>query len=109
MESVKKENERIIKAQEELNQILIEKFQTEERSRRPESEDISHQRRSKKVKLVKTESNSSSEGFKEQQSYYTTSDNSEAELYDRKKKYITYEEIFGEFKKNKTPNFQRRD
>ena len=29
MESVKKENERILKAQEELNQILIEKFQTE--------------------------------------------------------------------------------
>ena len=38
MEPVKKENERILKAQEELNQILIEKFQTEGRSRRSESE-----------------------------------------------------------------------
>ena len=28
MESVKKDNERILKTQEELNQILIEKFQT---------------------------------------------------------------------------------
>ena len=29
MESVKRENERILRAQEELNQILIEKFQIE--------------------------------------------------------------------------------
>ena len=48
MESVKKENERILKAQEELNQILIEKFQTEGRSIRLESEDVNHQRKSKK-------------------------------------------------------------
>ena len=34
MESVKKDNERILKTQEELNQILMEKFQTEGRSRR---------------------------------------------------------------------------
>ena len=53
MESVKKENERILKTQEELNQILIEKIQTEGRSRRSESEDVSHQRRSKKMKLEK--------------------------------------------------------
>ena len=33
MESVKKDNERILKTQEELNQILMEKFQTEGRSK----------------------------------------------------------------------------
>ena len=65
MELVKKENERILKTQEELNQILMEKFQTEGRSRRLESEDVSHQGRSKKMKLTKTESSSSSEGFGE--------------------------------------------
>ena len=97
-----------MKAQEELNQILMEKFQTEGRSRRSESEDVSHQRRSKKMKLEKTESCSSSEGFGERQSYHTTSDSSEAELYNRKKKYMPYKEISGEFKK-KAPNFQRRD
>ena len=74
-------------------------------SRRSESEDVSHQRRSKKMKLEKTESSSSSEGFGERQIYYTTSDSSEAELYDRKKKYRPYEEISGEFKKIKPPNF----
>ena len=42
IEWVNKENERILKAQEELNQILIEKFQTEGRSRRSEFEDVSH-------------------------------------------------------------------
>ena len=44
MESVKKDNERILKTQEELNQILIEKFQTEGRSKRSESEEASHQK-----------------------------------------------------------------
>ena len=92
-----------MKAQEELNQILIEKFQTEGRSRRSESEYVSHQIKSKKMKLAKTESSSSSEGFGERQSYHTTSDSSEDDLYNRKKKYRPYEEISGELKKIKPP------
>ena len=94
-----------MQAQEELNQILMEKFQTEGRSRRLESEDVSHQKRSKKMKLEKTESSSSSEWFGEWQSYHTTSDSSENDLYDRKKKYKPYEEILGEFKKIKPSTF----
>ena len=54
MESVKWENERILRAQEELSQILIEKFQTEGRGIRIESEDMSHQRKYKKMKHTKT-------------------------------------------------------
>ena len=99
MESLKRENERILKAQEELNQILIEKFQTEGRSRRSESEDVSHQIKAKKMKLVKTKSSSSSEGFGERQSYQTNSDSSEDDLYDKKKKCKPYEEISEEFKR----------
>ena len=87
LESVKKDNERILKTQEELNQILIEKFQTEGKNRRSESEEASHQKGSKKMKLAKPDSSSSSESFREQQSYYSTSDSSEAEVYKRKKKY----------------------
>ena len=105
MESVKRENERILKAQEELNQILIEKFQTERSSRRSESEDVSPQRKSKKMKLAKTEGSSSYEGFAEKQSYHTTTDSSEEDLYDRKKKYRPYEEISRKFKKIKPPTF----
>ena len=105
IESVKKDNERILKTQEELNKILIEKFHTEGKNRRSESEEASHQKGSKKMKLAKPDSSSSSEGSKEQQSYYTTSDSSEAELYKRKKKYRPYEEISGEFKKIKPPTF----
>ena len=67
MESFKKDNESILKTQEELNQILMENFQTEGRSKRSESEEISHQKGSKKMKLEKAESSSSSEGFIEQQ------------------------------------------
>ena len=42
MKSVEKDNESILKTQEELNQILMEKFQTEGRSKRSESEEASH-------------------------------------------------------------------
>ena len=42
IESVKKDNERILKTQEELNQILMEKVQAEGRSKRSESEEASH-------------------------------------------------------------------
>ena len=53
MESVKRENERIMKAQEKLNEILTENFQTEGRVRRTESKDTNHQHKSKKMKYVK--------------------------------------------------------
>ena len=66
MESLKRENERILRAQEELNQILTKKFQTKGRGRKTESEDIIHQRKSKKMKHTKTESSSSSKVFGEQ-------------------------------------------
>ena len=65
LESVKKDNERILKTQEELNQILIEKFQTEGKNRRSEFEEASHQKGSKKMKIAKSDSSSSSESFKE--------------------------------------------
>ena len=91
MESVKRENERILRAQEELNQILTEKFQTEGRGRRTESEDTSHQRKSKKMKHTKNESSSSFEVFGEQQNYQTTSDSSDDNRYTKKRKYKPYE------------------
>ena len=60
IESVKKDNERILKTQEELNQILIERFQTEGRNRRSKSEEASQQKASKKMKLARSDSSSSS-------------------------------------------------
>ena len=105
MESIKRENERILRAQEELNQILTEKFQTEGMGRRTESEDTSHQRKSKKMKHTKTESSSSSEVFGEQRNYQSTSDSSDDNQYTKKRKCKPYEEIFEEFKKIKPPTF----
>ena len=50
MESVKKENERILIAQKELNQILMERFQNEEKYKRTEYEEMPYQHKYKKTK-----------------------------------------------------------
>ena len=94
MESVKK-NERILRAQEELNQILIERFHTKEKGKRADSEDISQQHKYKKIKQTKNESNSSSEVFGDQRNFHSTSDSSEDNHYTKKRKYKPYEEISG--------------
>ena len=83
----------------------MERFQTEGMGRRTESEDTSHQRKSKKMKHTKDESSSSSEVFGEQQNYHSTSDNSDDNHYTKKRKYKPYEEISGEFKKINPPTF----
>ena len=105
MESVKRENERILRAREELNQIVTERFQTEGRGRRTESKDTSHQHKIKKMKHTKNESSSSSEVFGEQWNFHSTSDSSDDNHYTKKRKYKPYEETFGEFKKIKPPAF----
>ena len=104
-ESVKQENQRILRAQEELNQILTERFQIEGRGRRTESEDTSHQHKSKKMKHTKDERSSSSEVFGEQQNFHSTSDSSDDHHYTKKRKYKPYDEISGEFKKLKRRKF----
>ena len=53
MEMVKKENERILRAQEELNQILMEKIQNEEKDKRTESKDMPYQHKDKMSKQIK--------------------------------------------------------
>ena len=42
METVKKENERILRAQEEMNQILLENFHNEEKDKQIESDTMSY-------------------------------------------------------------------
>ena len=61
METVKKENERILRAQEELNQILMEKFQSEEKDKHLGSKNTSYQHKIKNSKHSKIESSLSSE------------------------------------------------
>ena len=61
METFKKKNERILRAQEELNHILIEKFQNEENNKRTEYEDIPYQHKNKNSKQSKVKSRSSYE------------------------------------------------
>ena len=107
MESIKKENERILRAQEELTQILIEIFHTEGKGKRASSEDIGYQHKDKKTEQVTIESISSSKvyGDLHKQNFHYTSDSSEDNHHTRKRKYKPYEEISGEFKKIKPPTF----
>ena len=105
MESVKKENERILRAQEELNQILIKRFHTEGKGKRVDSEYIGYQHKYKKTKQVKNESSSSSEVYGDKHNSHYTSDSSEDNHHTRKIKYKPNEEISGEFKKIKPPIF----
>ena len=91
MESLKKENERKLRAQEELNQILIERFQTKGRGKRDDLKDISYQHKYKKTKQNKNESISSSEVFGDQCNSHSTSDSSEDNHHTRKRKYKPYE------------------
>ena len=105
MESIKKENQRILRAQEELNQILTEIFHAKRTSKRADSEDISYQHKHKNTKQTKNESSSSSEVFGDQRNFHSTSDSSEDNHHTRKRKYNPYEEIYGGFKKIKPPTF----
>ena len=50
METVKKENEIILRAQEELNQILMENFHSEEKYKQIGYKNTSYQHKSKKSK-----------------------------------------------------------
>ena len=88
-----------MRAQEELNQILTERFQTEGRGRRTELEDTSHQHKFKKMKHTKNESSSSLEVFGEQRNLHSTSDSSDDNYYTKKRKYKAYEEISREIKR----------
>ena len=107
METVKKENERILRAQEELNQILMENFQNEEKDKRTGSEDMSYQHKRKKSKQSKIKSSSSSDiyGDPHRKNYQYTSDSSEDNHQTRKRKFKPYEEISREFKKIKPLTF----
>ena len=73
----------------------MERFHTEGRSKRADSEDISYQHKYKKTKQIKNESSSSSEAFGDQRNSHYTRDSSEDNPHTRKRKYKPYEEISG--------------
>ena len=79
MEIVKKENERILRAQEELNQILMEKFQSEGKDKQIGSENTSYQHKNKNSKHYEIESSLSSEiyGHSHRKNHQYSSDRGE--------------------------------
>ena len=85
MEFVKKENERILRAQKELNHILIEIFHTGGKGKRDDSEAISYQHKYTKTKQIKNKSSSSSKVYGDQHNSHYTSDSSEDNHHTRKR------------------------
>ena len=63
LQNIKEDNERILRAHEELNQILLDKLHNEGKDKRKEyeyeSRTISYKRKGKKLKFFDNESNSS--------------------------------------------------
>ena len=112
LQTVKQDNERILRAQEELNQILLDKIHNGGKDKRKEYETnsgtASYKRKGKKLKFYDSESKSSS-GVKVRshrgRRYKYTSESSESDHSPRKRKYKPYEEISGEFKKIKPSMF----
>ena len=104
---LKKENERILRAQEELNQILLEKFHNKEKDKHIESDTMTYQHKSKRSKHSKIESSSSSEinGNSYRKKHQYSSDSSESNYLSRKKKYKPYEDISGISKNIKPTTF----
>ena len=101
MDTVEKENEIILRAQEELNQILLEKFYNEEKDKQIESDTMSCQHKSKKSKYSKIESSSSYKinGHSHRKKHQYSSDSSESNYRSREKKFNPYEDIFWDFKR----------
>ena len=60
MKTLKKENERILRAQEELNQILLENFHNKGKDKHIKFDNMSYQHKSKRSKHSKIENSSSS-------------------------------------------------
>ena len=87
--------------------MLIKKFYNEEKDKQIVSNTTSYQHKSKKSKYSKIESSSSSEinGNSHRKKHQYSSDSSESNYHSRKKNYEPYEEIYGEFKNLKPPNF----
>jgi len=107
--SMKADNEQILKAQEELNHVLLNKIQGQEVSKEKELEcdagTTSYKRKSRKLNFSDNESNHSTDATvkrrKQKNNYSSVSSNNSP----RRRKYKPYEELSGEFKKIKPPMF----
>ena len=85
----------------------MEKFQSEGKDKPIGSKNTSYQHKSKKSKQSKIESSQSSKiyGDSHRKNLQYSSDSSKGDYNSRKIKFKPYEEILGEFKKIKSPNF----
>jgi len=107
LQCVKEDNERILKAQEELNHILLRKIHNQENDIIKVSESdigtVSYKHKGNKLKFSDYESNSSKDNRIKKEKYNYSSESSDNSP--KRKKNKPYEEISGEFKKIRPPTF----
>jgi hypothetical protein len=108
LQSVKVDNERILKAQEELNDVLLNKLHDRENFKNKEfgSNEIGNETYKRKVRKHKssdtdTESTNEKLDNKRKQKIEDSSESSDSNQLEIKKKCKSYDEITGEFKKIK--------
>ena len=111
LQIVKEDNEIILRAREELNQILLDKIHSRSKDKRKEYETdsgtVSYKCKGKKLKFSDIGSKYSS-GVKvrsHKEKYKYTSESSESDRGPRKRKYKSHEDIWQEFKKIQPPMF----
>ena len=97
LQTIKEDSERIIRAQEELNHILLDKIHNGGKDKRKEHETksgiVSYKHKGKKLKFSDSESSSTVKVRLYKENYKYTSESSESNNGTRKRKYKPYEEI----------------
>ena len=110
--SVKTDNECILKAQEELNNVILNKLLSQEEIKKKEPINqpdgtASYKRKARRIDPLGSDSSSSNEDQVEQHKNETknSSEPNHSESWKDKKKRRYHDEITGEFKKIKPPTF----
>ena len=97
LQTVKEDNERILRAHEQLNQILLDKIHSGGKDKRKECETesgtMSYKRKGKKLKFSDNESKSSSsiKLRSRKEKYKYSSESSDSDSSPKKRKYKPYE------------------
>ena len=110
LKSVREDNERILKAQEELNNILLANIHNDEKEKNKESEhkmpkSTPYKCKGRKLEFSIHKDETSSEELVKHHTWKQQDSSERSDDDKKKKKYKPYEEISGELKNIKPPIF----
>ena len=110
LKRVKEDNKHILKAQEQLNNVLLTKLHSNEKEKNKELKlnmeiTTPYKCKVRKMEFSKNETESSSEESAKHETEKYKDSSESGDSNQKKNKYKSYEEISGEFKKMKHPMF----